>query len=266
MPLQKAAGYTTGLELILNACESTLQIAITDNEQACCFQEWFAPQKATEILAPALEGIFRQTGISAKDFRRIACVAGPGSFTGIRLVLATAAALRRAGKCLLGSLNYLQALATTAAKWRGWLFPGKIFVVTHARHELVHFQEFMSYGPEIPAVAVAEVRLVSPGEALKAIAGPPCLVCGSGIARNPEYFEQPVTGEGPIGAPKAILLPSLVSPGLDALRLLARHGEYYPKDVEPLYVRGCDAVDALCAEEQATFRELTTILPGQEEA
>ncbi len=241
--------HTTGLELILNACEGALQIVVTDNEKPACFQEWFAPGRATEILAPALEQICLRLGIAPNQFRRIGCFAGPGSFTGVRLVLTTAAAMRRASKAQLASLDYLQALATSAVIQRGLLYDGKVFVITHARRDLVHFQEFVSFGPQIPAQPVDEVRLIHPEEALARIGREECLVCGSGLPRHPDIYALPVTGQGPKGAEKAILLPHLINPGLAALCLLARHGDYFPTDVDPRYIRGCDAVERLAESE-----------------
>lgn len=258
-----AGEYSTGLELILNACESALQIAITNNEQPLCFQEWFTPQRASEILAPALEKIFKQLGIAAKQFRRIGCFAGPGSFTGIRLVLATAAAIRRASHAQLGSLDYLQALATSAVIRRNLLYDGKVYVLTHARRNLAHFQEFVSFGPQIPAQPVNEVELISPDTALARIAGAPCIVCGSSLGRHPDLFALPITGRGPYGAPEATLMPELVNPDLAALRLVARHADYFPRDVEPRYVRGCDAIENLVEREgnaSPKLRELEKIL------
>lgn len=239
--------YSTGYELILNACEGALQIAVTNDEQPVCFQEWFLPKRATELLAPALAGIFRQLGIEARVFRRIGCFAGPGSFTGIRLVLATAAALRRATRAQLARLDYLQALATTAVMRRGALYPAKVFVITHARRDLVHFQEFCSYGPQIPAQPVAEVTLTSPEEARGAIdAAGPCLAAGSALGRHAGVFGVDAAGSAASGSQAgAIFMPGLVHPGLAALCLLARHGDYFPDDVEPKYVRGCDAAENL---------------------
>lgn len=40
-------------------------------------------------------------------------------------------------------------------------------------------------------------------------------------------------------------MSTLTSPGVAALCLLARHGDYVPEDLEPLYVRPCDAVENL---------------------
>lgn len=247
---------TTGLELILNACEGALQIAVTDDEEPQCFEEWRIPRRASEILADAVAEICRRLAISPAAFRRIACVAGPGSFTGIRLALATAAAMRRASQAQLASLDYLQALATSAIIRRGLLYPEKVFVLTHARRNLVHFQEFVSYGPQIPALAASEAVLLTPADALARFGSGPCLVCGSGLKRNADIYALPVTGRGPEKAPEAVLMPELINPDLAALCLLARHGDYFPRDVEPKYLRPCDAVEALPPEEEQKLNKL----------
>lgn len=243
----------TGRELILNAAEGALQIILTENGRLLASQEWHRPERATEILAPALREMFQRLELGAADLRRIACVRGPGSFTGIRLVLATAAALRRVGGALLAGLDYMQALATSAVMARGMLWGGQVHVITHARRNLVHYQPFMAYGPVIPAYAAAEVRLLPPAEALEAVnaavmnraehepadsrAGLP-LVCGSALARNALFA--PLDERHDLAA-----LPRLIQPTQEALCLLARHGDYFAADVEPLYVRPCDAVENL---------------------
>ena len=160
---------STGLELVLNAAEGPLQILLTENGDLLCAQEWHRADRATEILAPALQELCARLGISLMDVRRIACVRGPGSFTGIRLVLTTAAALRRVTGARLAALDYMQALATSAVMARGMLWGGQVHVLTHARRNLVHYQPFMAYGPVIPAYATAPVQLMPPQEALKAV-------------------------------------------------------------------------------------------------
>lgn len=243
----------TGAELILNAAEGALQIILTDDGRPLASQEWHRPERATEILAAALADMLQRLGLRPSDLRRIACVRGPGSFTGIRLVLATAAALRRAGKARLAGLDYMQALATSAVMARGMLWGGQVHVLTHARRNLVHYQPFMAYGPAIPAYATAEVRLLPPAEALEAVnaavadraghepansrAGLP-LICGSALARNALFA--PLDERHDLAA-----LPRLIQPTQEALCLLARHGDYFAADVEPLYVRPCDAVENL---------------------
>lgn len=236
--------YSTGLELILNAAEGALQIGVTDDETPACFQEWQEPRMATEILAPALKEIWGRLKIRAAEFRRVACVVGPGSFTGIRLVLATAAAMRRVTGVPLGALDYTQALATRTAIDRGLLYPAKIYVLTGARRDLVHFRAFLSYGPQIPAQPVSELELVPPRVALLRMSSGRAWACGSGLLKYPEYFSCPIERQGPPGAPE-LILAAIVSPSFESLRLLARHADYLPRDLEPLYARSCDAEENL---------------------
>lgn len=240
-----ASELTTGLELILNASEGVLQIAVTDNEKLLCYQEWHSPGKASETLTAALEEICARLDIKINQFRRIACAAGPGSFTGIRLVLSTAAAIRRVTGAQLASLDYLQALAATAVIYQNALYPAEVAVLTHARHNLVHFQRFRSYGPQIPPSPLAEASLLTPARALQELGESNAIVCGSGIKRNSEVFATPVTGKGPAEAPNLSIIPYVTTPGVMALCLLARHGDYFPGDLVPVYIRGCDAVENL---------------------
>ncbi len=249
----------TGLELILNAAERALQILITKDEHMLCAQEWRKTDRATEILTPALKEMCTALGIQPIEFRRIACICGPGSFTGIRLVLATAAALRRTGRAQLAGLNYLQALATTVVQRRSLPYGVCIWTLTHARRNLVHCQPYISYGPRIPAQPLAEVKLCSPQEAVNHIDStqgtqpqgmclPQCVwICGSGLSRNHDLFESfDGMGELPVSANAPVVaLPEVSSPDFSALCLLARHGEYFYDDIQPLYVRPCDAVENL---------------------
>jgi len=250
----------TGLELILNAAEGALQIIVTEDERLLSVQEWHKADRATEILAPALADMCRALNIAPAQFRRIACVRGPGSFTGIRLVLATAAALRRVGQARLAGLDYMQALATSAVLQHNLFYGTPVWVLTHARRNMMHCQPFMSYGPQIPAQPSQPVDLCSPQEALRrmetACSAPlpqgtdehSCArVCGSGLARNAAVFAG-IDGMRMVPPdPRAgmLAIPGLVCPNTEALRLLARHGDYFDADVEPLYVRPCDAVENL---------------------
>lgn len=247
----KKGQYSTGYELILNASEAVLQIAVTENEQPLCFQEWYLPQKASEVLASSLADICSKLKITSANFRRIACITGPGSFTGIRLLVSTAAALRRASSAQLCALDYMQALATSASVMRDILYPAKIFVLTHAKHNLVHFQTFISFGPQIPAQPITQIELIEPEKAINLFKDEKCFVCGSGILRNKEIFREIIQKRV-----DAVIMPCLVNPCLTSLCLLARHGDYFPHDLNPKYVRKCDAMENLDKEKKLILNQM----------
>ena len=231
------------LTLVLNAAEGVLQILLEREGLPLCTQSWNAPTRSTEILAPALADMWARLGCGARDVARIACVRGPGSFTGVRLTLATAAALHRCTGALQAGLDYMQALAC-AADYAARLRHGaganaSLWVLTHARRNCVHCQTFVSSGAETPPQASAPVELIGPEDAARRIsAAPASVVVGSGLVRQRALF----AGR----CPDALLLPDGAAvPTPEALSLLAQNAAYDAADIEPLYVRPCDAVENL---------------------
>ncbi|MDR2488302.1 MAG: tRNA (adenosine(37)-N6)-threonylcarbamoyltransferase complex dimerization subunit type 1 TsaB [Desulfovibrio sp.] len=159
--------------LCLNAAEGLLQLLIARQEtedpevlRLLCVEAWHAPSQGVELLIPALADALGRLRLVVGDIGRIACVRGPGSFTGLRLVLATAAGLARATGALQAGIEYLPLLAYSA--WHrlqgmpgAFEYPssppegrsrrgkparqGKeqsLWVLTHARKDFVHMQGF----------------------------------------------------------------------------------------------------------------------------
>lgn len=72
-------------------------------------------------LLPLCEQLLKNTGVSLKDVELIACAQGPGSFTGLRIGLATAKGLAWADELPCMGVSTLEAMAWNACAVRGIL-------------------------------------------------------------------------------------------------------------------------------------------------
>lgn len=252
-----------GLVLALNAAEARLQLVLARvaepagaKEAADGFlaaQEWHAPSQGVELLAPALEQMLARLHCRPEQIRRIACVRGPGSFTGLRLVLATAAGLSRATAALQAGIEYLPLLVQQAYDQWAITAPanhGALWVLTHARRNLVHLQGFAvdrSTGTVSPLGPVAALPLMPEENLSESSAVPhirnlsrdlPLLFLGSGRTRNLAVIRQLF--------PDALHLPeSFDQPSTTALLRAARAASYTQADLAPLYIRASDAEENL---------------------
>lgn len=252
-----------GLMLALNAAEARLQLVLARISKPAgakdaadgflAAQEWHAPSQGVELLAPALEQMLARLQCRPEQIRRIACVRGPGSFTGLRLVLATAAGLSRAAGSLQAGIDYLPLLAQQVYAQSAVTLPaqhGALWVLTHARRNLVHLQGFMmdrndgtvnALGPVaalplMPEEGLSETSAVPHIQSLSS--GLPLLFLGSGRTRNLGVIQQLF--------PDALQLPeSFDHPSTTALLRAARAAAYEQADIVPLYIRASDAEENL---------------------
>ncbi|MCQ2445208.1 MAG: tRNA (adenosine(37)-N6)-threonylcarbamoyltransferase complex dimerization subunit type 1 TsaB, partial [Mailhella sp.] len=84
------------LTLVINTAEKHVQFVLAEGGVSVCSQTWLARQGGTEILVPAIRDALKKTGHAFGDLARIACTAGPGNFTGLRIGITTASGLARA--------------------------------------------------------------------------------------------------------------------------------------------------------------------------
>jgi tRNA threonylcarbamoyladenosine biosynthesis protein TsaB len=79
------------------------------------WEEFLSPdRRASEELLPSIERCFSTAKARLADCDRIAVCSGPGSFTGLRIGLATAWGLGRAAAVPVETVSTLEALAETA--------------------------------------------------------------------------------------------------------------------------------------------------------
>jgi tRNA threonylcarbamoyladenosine biosynthesis protein TsaB len=125
-----------------------------------------------EALAPLLERLMSGVEGGFATLDRIAATVGPGSFTGIRVGLATARAMGLALNIPVVGVSTLVAFAGPLLFEPG---SGIIAAAIDARHGRVYLQLFESMGrPLIPA------RIEGLREAVRAIGAGPVRIAGSG--------------------------------------------------------------------------------------
>lgn len=291
--------------LAINSAEGLLQLVLGKDSPEGIQLVWSeslpAASQGAELLAPALVRGIESLGVTPAQIRRIACVAGPGSFTGLRLASATAAGLAAATGAQQAGLPLLPLLAASAAEATAWAFgaegteaaelaggaeatgsaetagvsafgsaastPPVFAVLTHARRDLVHFQMF--HWENGTPHALTEILVLDPASAVARILAeqPQAYVLGSGVGRNPQAFE---------GQAVRLLGPAFDHPSPAVLVRAADAAVFGPDPVVPLYVRPSDAEENLPAlavalglnpEEAATaLRVLSAEIPGKPSA
>lgn len=156
----------------------------------------------SERLLPALEKLLSDGGLRPEELALICAVTGPGSFTGLRIGVATAKGLSYALK--------LPAVAVTTLEAYGWQFgfwPNLVISLVDARRGRVYWQAFLQGEPVIdPSQAMlADVY------AWCAVQGKPCLFVGDGALNYADQIGENVPGAVFVPAALALLRPSAVA-------------------------------------------------------
>ncbi len=236
-----------GLLLALNGADERLQLALgrleTGGVTFLASQEWTVPGEAVRFLAPGIRHMLDGLGLSAKDIRRIACVTGPGSFTGLRMSLALAQGLAAGTGAQLAGLNHLELLAGEAAQ----LNAGTVVALVWSRRGQVYAQAFQRGAESAVASAVAlglpQVVALADMHAFLAALLQPVSLLGGGLRRNLDLFETLVQGDRGL----RLLPASWDAPRPAFLLDLASRAAFGPDALTPVYLRASDAEDNLAA-------------------
>ena len=214
--------------LVLNCAEERAQVVLGSGQGLLFSEEILCPGQSIRHLPTAIERGLKVHGLSVKELTGIACVRGPGSFTGLRISHAAMFGLARPFGTPMAGLPYPEILAAQAAP----LVDGEIWVLTYARKAQVYVQGFADGRP------LTQIRPMSASEAhdLLAARPGPLRLLGSGLRKNP----------GLDGLPRTTTLPPEFDvPRPEALLRAALDATYRPTPPAPLYLRKSDAEDNL---------------------
>lgn len=109
--------------LAIDTSSLVLSCAVMDEDRLVA--EWTVQRKLThsEQLIPHMDALLREAGIGKKDITAVACAAGPGSFTGLRIGLATAKVIARIWQVPLIAVDTLEGLAWNLAGADAFILP-----------------------------------------------------------------------------------------------------------------------------------------------
>ncbi|MFI5935670.1 tRNA (adenosine(37)-N6)-threonylcarbamoyltransferase complex dimerization subunit type 1 TsaB [Actinoplanes sp. NPDC051494] len=173
------------------------------------------PRAHGELLAPQIQRVLAEAGYRPRDLGAIVAGTGPGPFTGLRVGLATAAAMGQALGIPAYGVCTLDALGRAAG-------PGRVLVATDARRREVYYATYQD-GKRVTEPDVAKPADVVV-DAERAV--------GEGALKYSDVFGIPIDDR--------LLYPSgeaLIALALDKIRAGA-NGD----PLTPLYLRRPDAV------------------------
>ncbi len=229
----------SGLILALCGTEERLQLVLgqpgPDGFTLLASRQWTVPGQSIRFLTPGLKDTLNEFGVGTEAIDKIACVNGPGSFTGLRLTLAAAEGIAAAKGLPMAGIAYLPLLARGPAP----LVTGTLHVLTYARRGLVYLQSFSA--PDLKELNPLESLALEESAIRMTKIGSTAHLMGSGLRKNPEFFSDLAARHDGY----TLMGPQWDSPSPDSLLEAAVSGDYFKTSIEPVYVRVTDAEDNL---------------------
>lgn len=175
-------------------------------------------------LVPAIARLLAARGLEPKDLDLVACGVGPGSFTGIRIGIATAAALAYAARLPVLDVGSLDGIAENAPATAE-----RVVVLLDARQGRVFRGRFRREGKALFAEGAYDAPTAE--EALAAIPKG-AFVLGDARGKHPGLFA------ASLGAADAPVRPDVIA-RVAAARFAAGERRR-PEELRPLYLRLSD--------------------------
>lgn len=210
--------------LALDTATSAITVAVHDGARVLAARSTIDARAHGELLAPSIEAVLSDAGVSMAELTEIVVGTGPGPFTGLRVGVVTARVIAFARGLPAHGLCSLDALAHAGAAELG---VSELVVATDARRKEVYWARYV----------------VDPATGLVERQGEPQVAKAAEIADQVQGL--PVVGRGPLLYPVLGESTGLLDVDAGALAELAVRraaAGIEPEDTEPRYLRRPDAL------------------------
>lgn len=227
--------------LAIETATSAHSVAVVEDGQLLAELACEAQGNRGGVLLPAVDQALKKAGVAARHLNAVAVSVGPGSFTGLRVGLATAKGLALGAGAAVVGVPTLEALAagyTTAHvticalldAYRSEVYMA-LFRRTHTEHRLERMVPDVVLAPGAVAAALAEVE--GSGHL-------PVHVIGNGAARYRAQLDAALDGRACMNEEGLRAVPSAAMVARLALRQLGDANQ--PEaTVELIYLRRAEA-------------------------
>lgn len=192
----------------------------------------------SENLLPMVEDLLNKFKLTPKDIDLFACTAGPGSFTGVRIGVATVKGLAfGTGKPCIG-VSTLSSLARNLVGFGAGHENGVIVSpVMNARRSQVYNALFRVKDGEPERLTPDRALSISDLEAELLSYHRPVYLCGDGYEISKKGFTSLKVNETPV----RLRMQSGYSTAIEALRLCESGVSPSDREIVPVYLRPCQA-------------------------
>lgn len=219
--------------LAIDTSGNVLTCAVSDDDKILAEEYCDVSKTHSTGLMPMIDSILKKAFLNIMDIDAFACAAGPGSFTGLRIGVATIKAFAQAGDKVCVAIDTLEALAQN-----GVLFEGQICPMIDARHGEVYSALFESSLNEVKRITKTQANDIK--DLLLKMPKVRTLFLGDGADVNYDEIKK-VFGENAYFAKRGMRYnraASIISIAFDKINT-GETVSYY--DLTPLYIKKTQA-------------------------
>jgi tRNA threonylcarbamoyladenosine biosynthesis protein TsaB len=216
--------------LAVETATSWQSVAILDGAHVLARHDQDAAGSHAKLLLPTIDQLFSKTGLTLKQLDGLVVSIGPGSFTGLRVGLATLLGFRTISQLPLAVVPTLEGMAWNLKGASTLLCP-----ILNSRRGELYWALFRWIGADRLERVVSE--LVGTPVMLGSSLTEPVLVFGEGWTVEASAIRAAISPSAKvIEPPDSVMKPSAVSIGLAGIERF-RRGEYAGIGISPLYVQ-----------------------------